>query len=525
MRSRLMAGAGALALLAGCADGGNMVSDTLSMATGGTADGPTAAAQANDSWFQQGRETLAKNLAQRPNSARAKNVILFIGDGMGPTTVTAGRIFEGQQRGVDGESNVLSWEEFPNVALAKTYNTNQQVADSAGTATAYTGGVKAKAGTIGVDDRSMRADCASQQGTDVDSYIELAEKADMATGIVTTVRLTHASPAATYSTSSERDWEADSDLSEEAVAGGCHDIARQLLEAAPGDGYEVAMGGGRRNFIPDSMADPEDEGKMGVRADGRDLTAEWTGNYENAVYVWNQEQFDAVDPASTDHLLGLFNRSHMQYEDDRANDTAGEPSLAEMTAKAIDILAKDPDGFALFVEGGRIDHGHHDGNAHRALRDLAAMNDAVRTAVEKTNPEETLIIVTADHSHAFTIAGYATRNHPILGKAVTNDDHGEPESEPSLAGDDMPYTTLGYANGPGGLDGARPDITDVDTTDVDYLQQATVPRSSETHGGEDVAVYASGPGAHLMRGVVEQSYVFHVLDYAAGLNERAAATN
>ncbi|MCB2054572.1 MAG: alkaline phosphatase [Geminicoccaceae bacterium] len=519
--NRLMAATGTMALLGACS--GTGIDSVLP--TGRTADGPVAAAQGDDEWFVQGRETLAQMLAQKDNTRRAKNVILFIGDGMGPTTVTAGRIFEGQQRGVDGESNVLAWETFPNVALAKTYNTNQQIADSAGTATAYTGGVKARAGTLGVDARSLRADCASQQGTDVDSYVELAEKAGMATGIVTTARLTHASPAATYATSSERGWEADSDLSEEAAAGGCKDIARQLLENEAGDGFEVAMGGGRRNFIPESMADVEDADKTGERADGRDLTAEWVEKYDNAVYVWNQEQFDAVDPATTDHLLGLFDRSHMEYEADRADDVAGEPSLSEMTAKAIDILSRDEDGFALFVEGGRIDHGHHDGNAYRALTDLVAMNEAVKTAMEKTDPEETLIIVTADHSHVFTIAGYATRGNPILGKSITNDDHGRPLSEAELAGDDKPYTTLGYGNGPGGLEGERPDLAEVDTTDPDYLQQATVPRSSETHGGEDVAVYARGPGAHLMRGVVEQSYVFHVMDHAADLNARAAATN
>ncbi len=515
-----LTGISALALLAGCAGDGRMGAETAGMA-----GRPTAAAQADDVWFEQGRETLAAMLAEEPRTGRARNVILFIGDGMGPTTVTAGRIFEGQLRGVDGESNVLAWETFPNVALAKTYNTNQQIADSAGTATAYTSGVKARAGTLGVDHRSMRADCASQEGTDVDSYVELAEMAGMATGIVTTARLTHASPAATYATSSERDWEADADLSDEARAGGCKDIAVQLLEAAPGDGYEVAMGGGRRNFLPADMDDPENAGKTGKRADGRDLTKEWTEGYDNAAYVWSEEQFEAVDPATTDHLLGLFETSHMQFEADRAEDEAGEPSLAEMTAKAIDILSRNPEGFALFVEGGRIDHGHHDGNAYRALMDLVALNEAVQTALDKTSADDTLIIVTADHSHAFTIAGYATRNHPILGKSVTNDDHGEPETGPSLAADEMPYTTLGYANGPGGLEGKRPDITDVDTTEVDYLQQATVPRSSETHGGEDVAVYANGPGAHLVRGVVEQSYVFHVMDHAAGLGERAASAN
>ncbi|MEM7290836.1 MAG: alkaline phosphatase, partial [Pseudomonadota bacterium] len=361
-------------LMTGVALGALITSSSLAAQELPSPHGPTAASQASDSWFQSGRDLLAKNLAAVPNTNRAKNVILFIGDGMGVSTVTAGRIFEAQMRGADGESNVLSFEHFPNVALSKTYNTNQQVADSAGTGTAFTGGVKGKAGTLGVDDRSWRNDCASQKGTDVDSFIELAEMAGMATGMVTTARLTHATPAASYATSSERNWEADADLSDEAKENGCADIASQLLDSAPGDGYEVAMGGGRRNFILASTADPEDEGKTGERTDGRDLTEEWTSKYQNSAYVWNLEQFNAIDPDSTDHLLGLFDRSHMEYEADREADAAGEPSIAEMTGKAIDILSKDEDGFALLVEAGRIDHGHHAGNSYRALMDMVAFN-------------------------------------------------------------------------------------------------------------------------------------------------------
>ena len=218
----------------------------------------------------------------------------------------------------------------------------------------------------------------------------------------------------------------------------------------------------------------------------------------------------------------------MQYEADRANDVAGEPSLSEMTEKAINVLDNNDNGFFLSVEAGRIDHAHHAGNAYNALNDTVEFAKAVQVAMENTNPEETLIVVTADHSHVFTIAGYPKRGNPILGKVVAVG-----ETEPSLAADDMPYTTVGYTNGGGFRDlgdetdadagyafapvTGRVDLTDVDTTSAGFHQEALVPLGSETHAGEDVGVYAMGPGAHLVTGTNEQSFLFHVIDFAADL--------
>ena len=153
------------------------------------------------------------------------------------------------------------------------------------------------------------------------------------------------------------------------------------------------------------------------------------------------------------------------------------------------------------VEGGRIDHAHHAGNAARALIDTVAFDAAIKKALELTSRDDTLIVVTADHSHTFTINGYPKRGNPILGLVDRRD------GEAGDGGDGKPYTTLGYANGPAAssrrlpkdaTDGRKPagvraDLTDVDTTNVDYLQQAAVPLASETHAGDDVAIYAWGP--------------------------------
>ncbi len=490
-----------------------------------------AAGLSPSQWYRNGEQAVQQADALRPNRHKARNVILFIGDGMGVSTVTAARILQGQQRGQPGEENLLSFERFPYLALSKTYNTNQQTPDSAGTMTAIMTGAKTRAGVIAEDSDARRHDCAGARGHELQTLLELAEQKGLSTGIVTTTRLTHATPAATYAHSPERDWEGDSKLTPEAQKQGCKDIAAQLIEFAYGDGPEVALGGGRRFFLPASTKDPERPDKNGTRKDGRDLTAEWLSTRRDAAYVWNQSQLDALDLSHTRHLLGLFNPSHMQYEADRERDPGGEPSLSEMTARALEMLRRNKRGYFLMVEAGRIDHAHHAGNAYRALTDTIELSRAVSTARAMTGAGDTLIIVTADHSHTLTLAGYPTRGNPILGKVIGNDDHGAAETAAKLAADGMPYTTLGYQNGPGySLDknpvrsdkrrppaaGRQQNLSGIDTTDRRFHQQSLVPLKSETHSGEDVAVYADGPGAYRVHGVMEQNVIYHVMRRAFG---------
>ncbi|MBQ1782374.1 MAG: alkaline phosphatase [Gammaproteobacteria bacterium] len=472
--------------------------------------------QTSSSWYTSAASDISAKAMTTPRTGTAKNVILFVGDGMGVSTLTAARIYQGQKKAGNqgGEENRLSFETFPYSALSKTYSVNQQTPDSAPTMTAMVTGVKTEDGMISVSADSIRANCESSKGNELVSALELAEAKGKATGVISTARVTHATPAATYAKSPERNWEADSNLTAEAKANGCHDIAYQLVMTPPGDGLEVALGGGRSYFLPNTTTDGE--GTKGRRKDDMDLTSQWTTRFTNAAYVWNAEQFAAVDVATTDHLLGLFEGSHMQYEADRADDLGGEPSLAEMTSKALDLLAKNQNGYFLMVEAGRIDHAHHAGNAVRALADTVALSDAVAAAVAKVNLDETLIIVTADHSHVFTIAGYPARGNPILG-LVHDPDDTEIRPTPSLAADGLPYTTLGYTNGPGAKNGPRADLSVIDTAGLDFMQQAQVPLGSETHAGEDVAIYAIGPGAHLFQGSVEQHQIFHVINQAGDL--------
>ena len=513
-------------LLAGCSATPERVAGRATW----TVDVPAVAHPAGETaqwWYRSGAARAAGNGAM---SGRAKNVIVFLGDGMSLTTVAAARIFDGQRQGLPGEDHLLSWEHFPHTAFSKTYNTDSQTPDSAGTMTAVATGVKSHMGAIGVS-AGRRDDCADSRGRHALSWLRLADSAGLATGIVTTARLTHATPAATYAHSPDRNWEADADLPEEARDAGCRDIAQQLLDFAPGRGPTVAMGGGRAQFLPASERDPEYDDKVGLRLDGRNLPAEWLQRHPGGAYVWNSAQLRDAADAST--VLGLFEFDHMQYEHDRRKDDAGEPDLEAMTRFAIEKLSRNRDGFVLLVEGGRIDHANHEGNAYRALDETGSMSRAVRAAAELTSADDTLIVVTADHSHTLGFVGYPRRGNPILGKVrgrVSEDDDPNDYARDMLG---LPYTTLVYANGPGYAGASarqpagpkrhfhapgtfepaegRPDLREVDTQDPDYMQEALVPMKSESHGGEDVGIWARGPGSEAFRGTLEQNVIYHVI--------------
>ena len=192
-------------------------------------------AQGDDPYFKQAQGQMQRIMAQPKNTNRAKNVILFVGDGMGFSTVTAARIFEGQQRGVDGESNILAWEAFPYLAASKTYSADAQITDSAPSAVAMTTGVKTINDLMGLDHTATLESCEDQKTKAVTTLWELAETIGMSTGAVTTATITHATPGATYSHIASRDWESDAAMTPEAVEQGCADIARQLVEIKYGD--------------------------------------------------------------------------------------------------------------------------------------------------------------------------------------------------------------------------------------------------------------------------------------------------
>ncbi|HHQ4912820.1 alkaline phosphatase [Aeromonas veronii] len=431
----------------------------------------------------------------------AKNVILFIGDGMGPTVLTATRLFK------VGEEGNLEMMKLPRSARIKTFSNDAQTTDSAPSMAAYTTGVKmnneviamssdTKAVAPGKDVNGNKTvnNCSSDNGKPVPTILELAKAAGKSVGAVTTTELTHATPAATYAHICHRD--AAYDIAAQAVPGGAG------FNQALGDGVDVLMGGGANHWTPYSASN------KGGRNDNRDLTAEMKA--KGYSYVTTQSELAKV---TSGKVLGLFSsKSHLDYELDRVAKGAAntQPSLSEMTAKAIDLLSKNSQGYFLMVEGGRIDHALHGTNAKRSLTDAVALDEAVKTALGKVDLSNTLIVVTADHDHTMTINGYSAKGNPVL-ELVKNGD-GSTQNDV----DGKPFTTLVFGNGPN-----RPDVRPVLTSDQvmanDYLQETGVKLTSETHGGGDVMLFADGAGSNRFKGTLDNTKVFGKLREALGL--------
>ncbi|MDN5874156.1 MAG: alkaline phosphatase, partial [Sinobacteraceae bacterium] len=358
--------------------------------------------------------------------------------------------------------------------------------------------------------------CPTSNGTPVTTLLELAVAAGRSTGVVSTTRITHATPAATYAHVCNRN--AENTIAAQLVPG----TAR--YNAQLGDGVDVVLGGGRRHFLPSSV-----DGSK--RNDTRNLIKEMQA--AGYTYVANEADFKAV-PTTATKLLGLFTMSHMSYDLDR--DPAVEPSLAEMTIKAIEILSRNPKGYFLMVEGGRIDHALHATLARKALQDGKAFDDAIKAALAKVDLKNTLIVVTADHDHTMVMNGYSTLTGKttdtyagILGlmrdyHEARNADGTAPQVittiAPTLDADGRPFTTLVFGTGEHRVQGNRntlPALTDPQVFDKSYHQESAVPLGSETHGGADVFLGAAGFGAGDFHGTLDNTQVFGLIKTAADL--------
>ncbi len=441
-----------------------------------------------------------------------KNVLFFLGDGMGMTTMTAARIYK---VGEDGE---LTMDTLPETAFIKTYSRDAQVTDSAPSMAAYMTGVKMNNEVVSMSAETSAMDaagasyvngadstCPGTNGKPVATLLELAKTAGLATGVVTTTRITHATPAATYAHICHRDGE--------------NTIAMQMVpkgagfNSALGDGVDVVLGGGLSYFQPKATSGSK-------RSDTRDLIAEMQAvGYR---FVGSKTDLDKVDP-SEKKLLGLFTSSHMSYDLDR--DASKEPSLAEMTGKAIDVLKKNDKGMFLMVEGGRIDHALHETTARKALQDTVAFDTAIKTAIDKMQAidpglKNTLIVVTADHDHTLVLNGYAARtgkttdaNPGVLGLLRSYLDG-------SIARDagGVEFSIIGFGNGENRV-ATRTALTDATVFDRNYHQEVAIPMAagSETHGGGDVFLGAVGKGAENFTGVMVNTAVFGLIRNIFGL--------
>ena len=275
-----------------------------------------------------------------------RSVILMIGDGMGPMQVKLAELYNGQP---------LAMQLLPVEVVISTHSADNPVTDSAAAATALATGHKTDNGMIGV----------TPDGQPRQTILEAARARGKATGTITTTHPAHATPAAFVAHVSSR--------KEEAI------IAIQVVEA----GQDIIMGGGRKLFLP--------AGSAGSREDGRNLVQE-----AQALGYQYVEDAKGLMDAKGRRILGLFANGLMAYDIDR--DPTQEPSLAEMTQEALQVLSRHPEGFFLLVEGGKIDTAGHDNDTLTNVRETLAFDAAIAVAVEYVRQHpETLLVVTADH--------------------------------------------------------------------------------------------------------------------------------
>lgn len=255
------------------------------------------------------------------------------------------------------------------------------------------------------------------------------------------------------------------------------------------------MGGGRQvlqSNVEGSENNPIDTWSC-YSTDGRDLIQNWIDDKRKRsvsyAFLQNNSDLQNLD-LSTEYVMGIFANGHMKMNYERDRSLNGSPSLTNMTETAIKVLQKNTNGFILVVEGGMIDFAHHRGHARQALDETVEFSNAIARAVEMTAEvaEETLIIVTADHSHSLVFTGTLGRDQSVLDVA-----------QPSKM-DGVGYTALLY--GTGGPNNyqfkavnntvVRPDPYNEDTRSFQYSQQAVVLNDEVKHSGTDVIVYSQG---------------------------------
>ena len=408
-------------------------------------------------------------------AAKSRGVILFLGDGMGTATVTAARIHKGFLEGKEPPaSGVLALDTAVRGATVRTYAADCMITDSAAGITAYSTGHKTINGALAAKPRlDGRVDT-------LQTVLELAEARGMSTGLVTTTTITHATPAGFYAHTLFREREIDIALA--AIPGTGN---RRL-----GDGIDVLMGGGRSFWLPKDV-------ETGVREDSRNLIEEMSRAGYTA--VGTRTELEAARQAGKKKILGLFGPSHLEYEADRPRTAPQQPTLTEMTRAAIEVLSRNPKGFFLLVEGGRIDHALHSNNAYRAVMDMLEFDRAIAATLKMVG-KESVIIVTADHDHTMVLSGIPAPNADVFSQAG-KDKNGKP------------FTTLIFGNGPSAAKPLPDTLTAAMLNDPDFQERAGVPMPYEEHGGQDVPLYAFGPEKYLKRikGSMDNTEVFGVL--------------
>ena len=444
------------------------------------------------SWLAAACSVLAVVLtASCTRPPRPRAVILMIGDGMGVSQVSFARYLR-----FGASDGHFAFEGLPELGLVTTWSTSNAVTDSGAASTAFSAGVKTDNRVVGL----------GPDGRPTRTLADLAQAKGWGVGYVTSTRITHATPAAFYAHHENRDDECA--------------IAEQLLVQRP----DVALGGGLTFF------DPESPDCRGVRPAGRDLLAE----ARSAGYtVW--QRYEAVPQPLPDRLLGLQARGHlaMQLDERQVPEERRDPSLARLSELALEVLSRRERPFFLLIEGGRIDHGGHAFDAASVAAEIDAFDEAVSAvrAFQRLHPD-TLVVVTADHATGGLAvnefvdwAGIKRQRASVEWMTAQIRD-----AQPSL--EDL-ATWIGST---GSADWRAEELHSVRAARGSYAARRAlgkalaerngvtfVPRVDDaeaaTHGhtGEDVAIYAGGPGSERFRGRLDNTDIARRLAEVAAL--------
>lgn len=462
-----------------------------------------------------------------PKGRVAKNVILFVGDGMSVAHRTAARILsKGLTEGRYGGE--LAIDDMPHMALVSTHGSDAVVTDSANSASAYTTGHKSCVNALGVYCANNRA---SQAHPWVENISELAKrKLGLAVGIVTNTEIEDATPAAmVVHTRRRMDYD---------------DIVKALYEVQP----EVVLGGGSMNFRPALQPD-------GKRKDNVD----YVEKFKAAGYVFattNSEMLSAAAEPGTKKLLGLFNKSNIDGVLDRRILKKGtvplypdQPDLTDQVKAALSVLTKTDNGFLLMVESGRIDKYSHALDWERAVYDTIMLDNAVKVAKDFAGDRnDTLIIVVADHAHPVSIIGtYDDAAGPGIRERLQLYDKSKfPNYEKADADGYPPSVDVSrrlavvFAGFPDHCDTGRPHIEGEHVpTQLSSDRKSVVPNEANCaipgaarrvgnlpmtagvgiHSADDVVLTAMGPGAEQFRGRIDNTRVFRAMAVALGLGK------
>jgi alkaline phosphatase len=460
---------------------------------------------------------------------RARNVILFVGDGLSVAHRTAARILsKGIAEGRYGGE--LAIDDMPFMALVSTSGMDSLVTDSANSMSAYTTGHKSCVNAMGVYCARNKNGLAHPK---VETITELVKRRNpgMGIGVVTNTEIEDATPAGMVAHVRRR-----SDYDE---------IVRMFFEAKP----DVMMGGGTGFFLP--KAD-----KAGKRKDEENYLEKFkAAGYK---FVANATEMKAAgSDKATAQLLGLFHPGNLDGALDRLVLKKGsvaafpdQPDLADQTRAAIDILSRKPDGFVLMVESGLIDKYSHVLDWERAVYDTIMLDNAVAAAKAfAAGRDDTLIVVVADHTHPVSIIGtydderpgerlrdklgiYDQAKFPNYPKA---DAAGYPGSVdvsrrlafvfagfPDHCASGKPY--LGGPFKPAEEKDKQAVANEVYCTPQAMRMQGNLPftQPQGVHSADDVVLTAMGPGAEQFRGRIDNTRVFRVMATALGLGPRAS---